>query len=176
MGEFDPSNTWMGIGLKTGGTLFVVGMEGVEGKMFNIGNPTAKYNFSIMSVRLGPGLGGGTGLVAVCAFNCDNPMVRLHNTEITDWGVNISLGGQWSKIAKTLKNSRFFTRVARVGAKLTRLVPTAAEEFRNDMHYLYTAFDIGSKDTKPKVVVIDTPAGVGLEVSANYTIGKIEIN
>ncbi len=77
---------------------------------------------------------------------------------------------------KNTKNSRFFTRVTRVRAKLTRVVPTVAEEFRNEMHYLYTAFDIDSKDTKPKVVVIDTPAGVGLEVSANDTIGKIEIS
>lgn len=176
MGEFDPNMTWMGIGLKTGGTLFVVGMENTEGKLFNIGNPNATYGFSVLSARLGVGLGGGTGLSVLCAFNCDNPMVRLHNTETTDWGVNISLGGQWGKIAKTLKNSRFFTRVARVGAKLTRLVPSAAEEFRNDMHYLYTAFDIGSMDKKPKVVTIDTPAGVGLELSVNYTIGKIEIS
>jgi hypothetical protein len=174
MADFDPRKTWMGIGLKTGGTLFVVGMENTEGRMFNIDNPTARYDFSILSARLGLGLGAGSGLCAVCVFNCDNPMVRLHNTETTDWGVNISLGGQWSKAAKFLKNSRFFVRVSRVGARLTRLVPAAVEEFRNDLHYLYTTFDIGSA-SGPKMVTIDTPAGIGLEVSVNYTIGKLEI-
>ena len=174
MGNFVESRTWFGIAEKTGGTLFVVGMEDTTGMFFNIGNPTARSGFGITSVRLGAGLGGGIGLVAVCVFNCDN-IWQLNNTQNNDWGVNISLGGQWAKIAKTLKNAHFFTRVARVGAKLTRLVPTAVEEFRNDMHYLYTAFDIGSMDNSPKVVSIDTPIGVGLEVSINYTIGKIEI-
>lgn len=175
MADFDPAKTWLGIALKTGGTLFVVGMEGTEGRMFNLQNPNAQYDFSILCARLGLGLGGGTGLSAVCVFNTDNPMVRLHNTETTDWGVNISLGGQWAKIAKTLKNSRFFTRVGRVGAKLGRLVPAEVEAFRNDLHYLYNAMDI-STSTGPKLVTLDTPAGVGLEVSVNYTIGKIEIH
>jgi hypothetical protein len=87
---WDENRTWLGVGLKTGGTLLVVGMENCEGKMFNLANPTARYDFSILSGRLGLGLGGGTGLSAVCVFNCDNPMVRLHNTQTTDWGVNIS--------------------------------------------------------------------------------------
>lgn len=174
MADFDPAKTWLGIALKTGGTLFVVGMEDTEGRMFNLQNLTATYDFSILSARLGLGLGGGTGLSAVCVFNTDNPMVRLHNTETTDWGVNISLGGQWAKIAKALKNRHFFTRVARVGARLQRLVPAEAEAFRNDLHYLYNAFDVGAS-SGPKLVTLDTPAGVGLEVSLNYTVGKIEI-
>ncbi|HCA56646.1 MAG TPA: hypothetical protein DEP46_01545 [Blastocatellia bacterium] len=174
MPDFDASKTWMGIGLKTGGTLFVVGMENTEGRMFNLQNANIRYDFSILSARLGLGLGGGTGLCAVCVFNCDNPIVRLHNTETTDWGVNVPLRRKWSKIAKTLKNSRFFVRVTRVGARLSRLVPAEVEAFRNDLHYLYTAFDVASS-SGPKLVTIDTPAGVGLELSANYTIGRLEV-
>ena len=175
MADFDPDRTWLGIGEKTGGTLFVVGMEGTEGMVFNLGNMSARAGFSLMNVRLGVGLGGGIGLVALCVFNCDN-IWRINNTSADDWGVNLSLGGQWSKIAKGLKNYKFFTTVARVGAKLRRFVPEDAENLRNSLHYLYNTFDVGAS-SEPKAVMIDTPIGVGLEASINYSFGgKIEIS
>lgn len=174
---FDVNTTWLGIGEKTGGMLFVVGMEGTEGKMFNLGNINARCGFSLLNARLGLGLGGGTGLVALCVFNCDSPITRINNTPADDWGVNISIGGQWAKIAKALKNYHFFTTVARVGAKLHGLVPKHSEDIRNAMHYLYNAYDVGSAGAAPKVIAIDTPIGVGLEVSAVYALGgKIEIS
>jgi len=163
MADFDPNKTWLGIGEKTGGILFVVGMEGTEGMVFNIGNILSRANFSLLNVRLGLGLGGGIGLVALCVFNCDN-IYQINNKPSDDWGVNLSVGGQWSKIAKVLKNYKFFTTVARVGAKLRRFVPEDLENLRNGMHYLYTTYDIGAS-SDPKVIAIDTPVGVGLEAS-----------
>ena len=173
---FEVGQTWLGIGEKTGGTLFVVGMEGTEGMVFNVGNTAVRNNFSLMNARLGIGLGGGIGMVALCVFNCDS-IWRINNTSANDWGVNISLGGQWSKIAKALKNYKFFTTVARVGAKLRRFVPEDAESIRNSLHYLYSEYDVASAGNAPKVVSIDIPIGVGLEASINYAFGgRIEIS
>ncbi|MBC7795709.1 MAG: hypothetical protein H7Z37_02420, partial [Pyrinomonadaceae bacterium] len=63
---FEVNQTWLGIGEKTGGMLFVVGFEGTEGKIWSMGNTTTSYWFSVMAPKLGLGLGGGIGLVALC--------------------------------------------------------------------------------------------------------------
>jgi hypothetical protein len=107
-------------------------------------------------------------------FNCDN-IYRLHNTKNNDWGVNLSLGGQWSKIGKALRNLGFYGHVARTGASLARMHGPALESFRNTAHLLYNEFDIASMNSDPKVICIDTPIGVGLEASVNVSFGKIEI-
>lgn len=174
MTSFLERKTWLGIGGKVGGTLFVVGMEDTTGLIFNIGNPNIRAGFSLTSVRLGPGLGGGAGLTAICVFNCDN-IWRLHNTQTTDWGVNLSLGEKWDSVVKALKNMKFFAKIARIGPKLKGFKPSDIESLRNDLHYLYNAYDIASSGGDPKVICLDTPASIGLEVSLNYTIGTIEI-
>lgn len=174
MAQFDINQTWLGIGEKTGGMLFVVGFEGTEGKIWNMGNTTASYWFSVIAPKFGLGLGGGIGLVALCVFNCDNPMVRLNNTKLEDWGVNIALGGKWAALAKALKQARFYAKIAKIGAKARHL--KHAEDLRNDLHYIYNALDIANAGPEPKVVSIDTPAGAGVELSASYSIGTIEIS
>ena len=120
MTNFLERKTWLGIGGKVGGTLFVVGAEDTTGCVFNLSNPNVRAWFSLTSVRLGPGLGGGAGLTAMCVFNCDN-IRRLHNTQTTDWGVNISLGEKWDSVVKALKNMKFFAKIARIGPKLKGL-------------------------------------------------------
>lgn len=174
MTDFLERKTWLGVGGKVGGTLFVVGMEDTEGGIFNIGNPNIKNWFSLASVRLGLGLGAGAGLTAICVFNCDN-IWRLHNTRNTDWGVNFALGEKWDSVAKTLKNMKFFATIARIGPKLKGFKPKDIESLRNGLHYLYNEYDVLSSGGDPKVVCLDTPASIGLEVSLNYTIGTIEI-
>lgn len=174
MTDFLERKTWLGVGGKVGGTLFVVGMEDTEGGILNIGNPNVKNWFSLTSVRLGLGLGGGVGLTSICVFNCDN-IWRIHNTRNTDWGVNFALGEKWDAVAKTLKNMKFFSTVARIGPKLKGFKPKDIETLRNGLHYLYNEYDVLSSGGEPKVVCLDTPVSAGLEVSINYTIGTIEI-
>ena len=159
--------------------MFVVGLEEVEGNIWHMSS-TARNWFSVMSVRLGLGLGGSVGLVAICIFNCDSAKVRLNNTSLNDWGVNVAIAGRWAAVAKGLKMSGFWARIAKLGLKRGTRKAVAgtlqhADEFRNDLHLIYTGLDIESSNGEPKVVVIDSPAGVGLELSINYTLGKIEI-
>jgi len=169
------SKTWLGVGEKTGGMLFVVGMEGTEGAVFNLDNPARRAGFGLLNARLGVGLGGGAGLVAMCVFNCPN-IYQLTGESNDDWGVNISLGAKWDKVAKALKNYKFFLTVAKIGSKLRITDPKDLESIRNSLHYIYNEYDIGTMGNTPKVINFDTPAGVGLEVSATYSFGgKIEI-
>jgi hypothetical protein len=169
------SRTWLGIGEKTGGVLFVVGMEGTEGAVFNLQNPSVRAGFGLLNARLGLGLGGGAGLVAMCVFNCTN-IYQLNGTSNDDWGVSISLGAKWDKVAKALKNYKFFSTVIKIGSKLKIHDPKDLESIRNSLHYIYNEYDIATMGDTPKVINFDTPLGVGLEVSATYSFGgKIEI-
>lgn len=168
--------TWLGVGLKTGGVLFVVGMEDTEGEVFNLHNVSNHAGFSLLNARIGLGLGGGAGLVAMCVFNCPN-IYQLHNTESSDWGVSISLGAKWDKVAKALKNYKFFTTVAKIGTKIRITDPKDLESIRDALHYMYNEYDMATMGKAvPKVINFDTPAGGGLEVSATYSFGgKIKI-
>lgn len=171
---FDVNQTWLGIGEKTGGMLFVVGFEGTEGQVWSMSNTNISYGFSCLAPKLGLGLGGGIGLVALCIFNCNNPRTQLHNTNLNDWGVNVAIGGKWSTIAKALKGARFYAKIASIGAKARHL--KHVDDIRNDLHYLYNALDIASAGPEPKVVSLDLPVAAGLELSASYSLGKIEIS
>ncbi len=167
--------TWLGIGEKTGGVLFVVGMEGTEGVVFNLANASNRAGFGLLNARLGVGLGASAGLVAMCVFNCSN-INQLHGTSADDWGISISLGAKWDKVAKALKNYKFFTTVAKIGSKVRITDPKDLESIRNSLHYIYNEYDMATMGNVPKVISFDTPAGVGLEVSATYSFGgKIEI-
>ncbi len=117
MGQYRPEMQWFGVGIKGGGSLFVVGMEGVEGVIWNAVNPTAHHEFNITSVRLGLGLGGGAGLACLCAFNIPGTMYAVNGSTISDWGVNVSLGPKWSAIMKSLRYTGFLKAAYARGQK-----------------------------------------------------------
>lgn len=169
-------NTWLGIGAKYGGFLGFFGAESTQGKIFSIYDASYRHSFSLTNARLGLGLGGGGGLVALCVFNCPN-IWQIHNTSNNDWGVNVSLGGKWSAVVKTLSNYKFFTTVAKIGTKLRIHDPKDLDSIRNSLHYLYNEYDVATATPGvPKVVSIDLPAGMGVELSASYSFGgKIQV-
>ena len=176
MSEFRAENQWFGVGVKGGGTVFVVGMEGFEGVIWNCERPEAHNEFNITSVRLGLGIGAGVGLSLLIAFNIKGSLWSVNGHKITDWGVNVSLGEKWSAIVKSLRLSGFL-KVAAAAAKAkktTGLSPANFEQARNLAHYLWDVNDMVEADG-PTFVSIDTPASVGAELSANYTIGTLDL-
>lgn len=174
MGDFKMNDTWLGIGAKTGGFLVCGGVESTVGPIFKLSNTAFRLQFSLTSIRFGLGVGGGTGLVAMCVFNCPH-IARLDNMMNYDWGVNLSLGAKWDDVAKTLRNYRFFAAVAAIGTKLA-FNPKAIEDIRNVMHYLYNIYDMGTMDNTPTVIAFDTPVGTGVEASINWCVGRIHID
>jgi len=176
MSEYQPDKQWFGVGLKGGGTVIVVGMEGFEGVIWNAEHPNVHNEFNITSVRLGLGLGGGVGLSLLIAFNINGSLWGLQGHKITDWGVNVSLGEKWSAIVKSLRLSGFI-KVAGAAAKakkVTGLTPAHFEQARNLAHYLWDVNEMTESDG-PTFVTIDTPVATGAELSVNYTIGSLEV-
>ena len=173
---YNEGTTWLGIGLKFGGILGIGGAENTEGIVFNIANPSTRATFRVQSARFGLGLGGGVGLVAACIFNCSNINQLDHTETGWDWSIGLSLGGRAAQIASSLRNLRFFSAIARVGTAL-RLTVEDLEVLRNGMHWLYSAYDIGTMaNDQPKVILIDTPIGEGIEASFSFSNGTIEIH
>ena len=168
-----PEQTWLGIGVKSGGMLGVGGAESVSGTVYNLGNPGITYGFSMVSSRWGIGFGGGGGLVVIGGFKL-NGLIWLDGRVMEDWGVNVSMGGKWKDLVKALNAKNFFRNIKL--AKAAGALISNLDEIRNAMHYIYNAYDFDAKGDHPSVS-FDVPlAGVGLELSAFKTSGKMWID
>lgn len=170
----DKMASWIGLGVKGGGTLGFVGLETMEGVVSNIGYPQHSHSLNVSSIRLGAGLGGGAGLVAIMIFNCPN-LMNLSGTQSLDWSLNLALGAKWDGVVKGLKTYKFFATVARIGGKLINATPADTDNIRNAMSYLYSTYDMVGM-SGPKLVSIDIPfAGIGAEVSLHLLDGTLTL-
>lgn len=165
-------NTWIGVGTKYGGQLIAAGVEAVDGGILSVANPSWFYQFGVNNVRLGPGLGAAIGAVAIVGFNIPSIMA-MDGTEMSDWGLNLSLGGKWKEIGKALMKWKQYKTLTKVGMRAGML--RDIEELKLSVNYLWNAFDIGSRAGRPLISIIDLPAGTGLEVSLVITQGKFSI-
>lgn len=164
--------TWLGIGIKSGGQLLFGGVESVAGHFFNLGIKGMAPRFSMTSSRWGFGLGGGVTLTCICVFKLKG-IYWLDGREIDDWGVNIDMGGKWKSAAKALKAKKFFQQI-KIARALGSIVANL-DEIRDAMHYLYNLYDFDRNGDHP-MLSFDIPfAGVGLELSAFKTSGKMWI-
>lgn len=171
-GTLNKYGTWFGYGIKAGGTLFITGTEVLSGRLFNFGSPSEDHQFTMLSIRMGLGIGGGFGYVGCFVFNCLN-LWDLHGKKNTDWGVNLSFGGKWSDVVKSIKAAGYTSTLVKV-CKATKMHPKEIETFRNTAALLYTSYDM-AKMSGPKMVTFDIPgAGAGVELSAHYLEGKME--
>lgn len=175
MNKYRREQAWWGLGVKGGGQLIVGGLELLEAGVINAENSMAKNQFQILNLKLGPGLGGSAGLCAVFLFNCPNLWV-CNGVEIKDWGINVSLGEKWSDFAKGLQQFKLLARAASIGSKMKNLTPADIEDGRNLLHYIWNGYDLASGDSSFKFISLDIPgSGIGYEVSASFTQGKLEV-
>ena len=165
-------HTWLAVGEKAGFQAITWGLEKTEGELVNIRNLHWKFKFNIDSVRLGPGAGVSAGYVLVFIFNCVSPN-QLHGTKIKDWGFNLSTGGKFDKAAKILSNLKLAGAVGKIAAA-TAFGIKNADSIRNAAHTIATTYDIATSN-KPSVICLDTPIGLGLEISYVDIEGWFEV-
>jgi hypothetical protein len=165
---------WLGMGVKGGGTIVAVGAETMDGNVTNMGFIRHSQGLNLSSIRVGTGLGGGVGLVAILVFDCPNLRV-LHDTYTTDWSINIAMGPKWDGVLDTLKGYKFFATLLRLSGKIIGSTPEDLTNLRNAMSYFYQVYDI-SKFAGPTLITIDIPfAGIGQEASIHALVGQITI-
>lgn len=187
--SFDPASTWIGIGQKTGFSLGP-GYERFDGVIWNC-NDFRYAGLRINSIRIGLGVGGSTGVSLVLIFNALN-QARIHNLEITDWGVNIAIGDRLGSIVSAIRSPRAWGALARairtvnrsrVGRGLSSAGIRAVsgddlDSLRNLASTSYSALDVENarRNNNVAVVVLDIPfLGLGAEISVNYLLGRAEI-
>jgi hypothetical protein len=172
----DIYTTWIGYGVKIGGSLAIIGAETTDGKVCNLGYTTEVYPFNISSLRLGPGIGGAVGTVGIFVFNCVN-IQDMSDTKTSDWALNFSLGGKWSEIAKGIKRRRLYKALAKTMGDLTNASPSDVTTIRNTASYMYSAVEAeGMMPGTPSAIVLDIPAGgIGVEVSLSKLYGIITV-
>ena len=169
-----PEETWIGIGVKSGGMLGFGGYESTTGKFFNVANPNVTYDFTISTSRWGLGLGGGGGLVVIIVYKLKG-FFWLHNRPVDDWGINISMAGKYGDALKVLNQMEFFKKVKTVGSVLDQLLPLL-DDFRNAASFVFNALELDMKDEHP-ILALEVPGvGFGLELSAFKLKGKIYID
>ena len=165
-------HTWLAVGEKAGFQAITWGAEYTAGELTNLRHNHWKYKFEISSLRLGPGIGASAGYVLVFIFNCVSPN-QLHNTKIADWGFNLSTGGRFDKAAAALKSLKLYAAVGKLAAGAAFGIKNA-DSIRNAAHTLVTACDIATSST-PSVICLDTPIGVGAEISYVDIYGTFNI-
>ncbi len=170
----DKYNSWVGLGFKGGGFTAITGFEYVTGTLRNVGLMSEHHDFQILNVRGGIGLGGSVGAIFCAVYNCPN-LWRLDGAWVSDWSINVALGEKWDSVVKGLKNYNLISTVKRINDS-KKATPADLENIRNGASYIYGTVDTIRMDDKPKLVTIDIPlAGVGYELSAYVSAGKIEM-
>lgn len=164
--------TWLAVGEKAGFQAITWGAEYTAGELVNIRHQHWKFKFKISSLRLGPGIGASAGYVLVFIFNCTSPN-QLHNTKVNDWGFNLSTGGRYDKVAGILKDLKLAGAVGKL-AKGAAFGIKNGDSIRNAAHTIATSYDIATSN-KPSVICLDTPIGVGAEISYVDIFGTFEI-
>lgn len=168
-------NTWLGIGAKGGGFLGFFGAESTYGRLFSLYDTSYQADFSLTNARLGLGLGGSVGAVALLVFNCPN-LWRINGDSASDWGVSFTMGKRWSEVATLIRHQRLLPVLAKLAKQVKYKQRVRAledmEKLRNDLHQIYNLIDLGTMDNKPKVMSIEIPlSGKGFEISASYSFG-----
>jgi hypothetical protein len=166
--------TWVGLGVKSGGMLLIIGYESISGGFFNLSKTSDKHTFSIKSARIGLGLGGGADATAICVFQTKN-IYQLNGKRIEDWGVNIDISKARLKDAAKIVKMQKTLQALKLAHSLGKITNNI-KEIREAMSFLYTTFEIASS-SGPAVHTLDIPfAGGGLELSAFKTVGTLQID
>ena len=169
--------TWVGFGLVGGGSLIAVGTEGLEGAMISC-DRKKKVLVDKMAVRLGPGLGAGTGVCMLIGVHAPTYSAIKKVKRMDGWDANLSVFAKVNaKSAKTVISAARIAARTRLQDMMKVLTPDTVESMFDGAKLMYEASQGTEKlaTGKPDIAAISLPVGVGLEASAHYTIGFCEV-
>lgn len=173
-------NTWVGAAMKYGGTFLLVGAETLHGGIIRCSEPRTIWGIEAgPGLRLGLGLGGGAQLQLIILLNTPNP----HRSDLSDWGVDFSLGARWSSVVGALspmiKNHETYTRVCSLALRLSSMkaTPRAVQLFRDFGHTVQNLYNTLAAGNDPVAIVQDIPAaGWGVGAGVTYTFsGRVNL-
>jgi hypothetical protein len=180
----DRTNAWVGIGGKAGTQFVVVGIETLTGYVASLDDLGKGMAIGASINRLGPGFGVTGGLCCIYITGVSSPG-QLKGHQQGDWDFNVSLGGNWGKMAKTGGNVKKFepliNAVKKVGAStpdgfktILKAHPDKWVELIKTARSLKDYLGI-DPNGEPNVFILDVPyAGLGIEASVFFGVANIE--
>jgi len=179
----DRTNAWLGVGGKAGTQFIVVGIETLTGYVASLDDVGKGMAIAASINRLGPGIGVSGGVCIIYITGVKDPG-DLRGFQQGDWDFNLSLGGNWGKMAKGAKPlSRLkplIDKVMKLGAKtpggLKQLLKAHPDKWIELIKTARTMKDfLGiDPDGEPNILIVDVPLGGGVEASVFFGVANFE--
>jgi hypothetical protein len=184
--EFPPnpakqtSGAWLGIGGKAGTMFVVVGIETMTGYVVSLDDMSKGMGVTASINRLGLGAGVTGGLCIIYMTGIQSPG-DLNGYQQLDADFNLSLGGNWGKMAKTAKLAKLkplIQAVMKVGARTPKAFQQALKAHPDKWVELVKAAKSSNEfmgidpGGAPNVFVLDVPIGGGVEASVFYGLSN----
>lgn len=177
----EKTKAWIGIGGKAGTQFFAVGIETLTGYVASLDDLGKGMAITASINRLGPGFGVSGGLCIIYVTGVERPG-QLNGHQQGDWDFNVSLGGNWGKIAngaaKAKKLQPLIDVIKTIGAKTPGGLKAALKASPDKWVELVKAGksvnEFMGLDPKagPNVLVVDVPLGAGVEASVFYGVSN----
>jgi len=175
---------WVGVFVKSGGTVVAAGYEAGLGVVVNVADPSQRRLIGLETGRLGIGLGGSVGAAIgiLTGFRSSNSMKGHVQNE---WDFSIAVAERWDTYLRSIQSSqqitKFFGEVKALGG-LAKAARNIKPELQNAAASLakggdiYKICDTGSgsfDDGTPNIALLDLPGGKGLELGVFRTSTRV---
>jgi hypothetical protein len=180
----DRLNAWFGLGGKVGTQFVVIGIETLTGYVVSLDDPGKGMVITGSINRVGPGFGASGGACFIYITGVSSPG-ELSGYQQGGGDFNLSLGGNWGKLAQTgakyKKLKPLIDALTKLGAQTPsglkqaiKADPDKAVELSKTAKSLKDSLEI-DPNAEPNVFIFDVPfAGGGVEASAYYGLANFE--
>ncbi len=179
----DRTNAWIGLAGKAGTQFIVVGIETVAGYVVSLDHVGKGMAIAASINRVGPGFGASGGVCIVYITGVKDP-AALNGFQQGGGDFNLSLGGNWGKMAKSAKSVERLKPLINALKRLNATTPGGLKQMLKAhpdkwVELIKTARTF--KETigidpngEPNVLMVDLPAGAGVEASLFYGLANFE--
>lgn len=176
------TNAWFGIGAKAGTQFAVIGIETLTGYVASLDDPGKGMAIGASINRVGPGGGVSGGLCFIYITGVKGPH-EIRDHQQGDWDFNLSLGGNWGKMAQAAGKVKKLKPLIDVLDKIGGKTPGALKKVLKADPDKWVELIKAGKSVKEfmgidpngpaNVFVFDIPyAGGGVEASAFYGLSN----
>lgn len=167
---------WIGLALKSGTQNMTSGQEQLSALAMSLDHPDRWMALSATIQRPGLGVGASGGLSVVLVSGVKHPS-QLHGHQQSELDFNVALGGSVGRAAKAAvaakKYGPLITFLIKIGAKtpagLRKALVNDPDKVADLIKLVKANKEAwGLSDTQPNVLVLDTPVGLGGELSLFY--------
>lgn len=176
------TNAWFGIGAKAGTQVVVVGIETIFGYVASLDDIGKGMAIGASVNRFGPGVGASGGVCFIYITGVSDP-AKLNGHQQGDWDFNLSLGGNWGKMAQATSKAKKLQPLINAIIKLGAKTPGGLKKALSAHPDKWVELIKAGKSVKeslgidpngdPNVFMFDVPfIGAGVEASVFFGVSN----